>query len=161
MLILVYNFKNYRGIKMKFNKLLIKSHSEVILMSFLYPSALIAMDQLTIIQTDYYTYDGLNFMYRFVFSLLIGLAFGAFSYQSKEILKYKSVRIHIIVWLVIFTLITIFTPLAWLRIVEMPQVLLDIMFNLKLVYLGEQLIILAGFYICLLGYYYLNKKVND
>ena len=25
---------------------------------FLYPSALIAMDQLTIIQTDYYTYDG-------------------------------------------------------------------------------------------------------
>lgn len=145
---------------MKFNKLLIKSHSEVILMSFLYPSALIAMDQLTIIRTGYYTYDGLNFMYRFVFSLLIGLAFGAFAYQSKDILKYKSVRIHIIVWIAIFTLLTIFTPLAWLKIVEIPQILLDIMFNLKLVYLGEQLIILAGFYTCLLGYYYFNKKVN-
>lgn len=146
---------------MKFNKLLIISHIEVILMSFLYPSALIAMDQLTIIQTDYYTYDGFNFMYRFVFSLLIGIAFGTFYYQSKEILKYKSVRVHIIVWIVIFTLITIFTPLAWLKMIEMPQVLTDMMFNLKLVYLGEQLIILGGFYTCLLGYYYFNKKVNQ
>lgn len=143
---------------MKFNKLLIKSHINVILMSFQYPIALIALSQLTIINSDLYTYDGFNFIYRFAFSLLIGLAFGCFAYQSMDMFNFKSVRIHIIVWIVLFILITIFTPLAWMKIIEMPTLLLEIMFKFKLVYLGEQLIILVGFYVCLLGFYYFKKK---
>lgn len=143
---------------MKFNKLLIKSHISVILMSFLYPIALIALSQLTIINSGLYTYDGFNFIYRFAFSLLIGLTFGGFAYQSKDMFKFKSVRIHIIVWIVLFILTTIFTPLAWMKIIEMPTLLLEIMFKFKLVYLGEQLIILVGFYVCLLCFYYFKKK---
>lgn len=143
---------------MKFNKLLIKSHIDVILMSFLYPIAIIALSQLTIINSDLYTYDGFNFIYRFAFSLLIGLAFGGFAYQSKDMLKFKSVRIHIIIWIVLFILITIFTPLAWMKIIEMPTLLVEIMFKFRLVYLSEQLIILVGFYASLLCFYYFKKK---
>ena len=143
---------------MKFNKLLIESHINVILMSFMYPVALIAIRELSIINTGLYTFDKFNFIYRFVFSLLIGLAFGGFAYQSKDMLKFKSVRIHIIVWIISFILITIFTPLAWLKIIEMPTLLFEIMFKFRLVYLGEQLIILVGFYVCLLCFYYFKKK---
>lgn len=143
---------------MKFNKQLIESHMNVILMSFMYPIAIIAIRELSIITTGLYTYDGFNFIYRFAFSLLIGLAFGGFSYQSKDMLKFKSVRIHIIVWIVLFILITVFTPLAWMKIIEMPALLLEIMFKFKLVYLGEQLIILVGFYVCLLCFCYFKKK---
>ena len=90
---------------MKFNKQLIESHMNVILMSFMYPIALIAIRQLSIITTGLYTFDKFNFIYRFAFSLLIGLAFGGFAYQSKDMLKFKSVRIHIIAWIVLFILI--------------------------------------------------------
>ena len=143
---------------MKFNKKLIESHMNVILMSFLYPVAIIAIRELSIITTGFYTFDIFNFIFRFAFSLLIGLAFGGFAYQSKDILKFKSVRIHIIVWIVLFILISIFTPLAWMKIIEMPTLLIEIMFKFKLVYLGEQLIILVGFYVCLLCFYYFKKK---
>lgn len=143
---------------MKFNKQLIESHMKVILMSFMYPSALIAIRELSIITTGLYTFDKFNFIYRFAFSLLIGLALGGFAYQSKDTLKFKSVRIHVIIWIVLFILITIFTPLAWMKIIEMPTLLLEIMFKFKLVYLGEQLIILVGFYVCLLCFYYFKKN---
>jgi len=143
---------------MKFNKQLIESHMNVILMSFMYPIALIAITELSIITTGFYTFDIFNFIYRFAFSLLIGLAFGGFAYQSKEMLKFKSVRIHIIVWIISFILITIFTPLALMKIIEMPTILIEIMFKFRLVYLGEQLIILVGFYVCLLCFYYFKKK---
>lgn len=146
---------------MKTNKEIIKYHLEVVFLSIFYPDILNYINELDVVNNITYTYSATNFLIRFVLSLLIGLALGVFAYKSKEILKYKSVRVHIIVWIVIFTLLTIFTPLAWLKIVEIPQVLIDIMFNLKLIYLGEQLIILGGFYTCLLGYYYLNKKVNQ
>jgi len=143
---------------MKFNKQLIESHMNVILMSFMYPIALIAITELSIITTGFYTFDIFNFIYRFAFSLLIGLAFGGFAYQSKDMLKFKSVRIHIIVWIISFILITIFTPLAWMKIIEMPTLLIEIMFKFRLVYLGEQLLILVGFYVCLLCFYYFKKK---
>jgi hypothetical protein len=130
----------------------------VIIMSFLYPIALIAISELSIITSGFYTFDIFNFIYRFAFSLLIGLAFGGFAYRSKDMLKFKSVRIHIIVWIISYILITIFTPLAWMKIIEMPTLLLEIMFEFRLVYLGEQLIILVGFYVCLLCFYYLKKK---
>lgn len=143
---------------MKFNKQLIESHMNVILMSIQYPVAIIAIRELSIITTGFYTFDIFNFIYRFAFSLLIGLAFGGFAYQSKDMLKFKSVRIHIIVWIISFILITIFTPLAWMKIIEMPTLLIEIMFKFRLVYLGEQLIILVGFYVCLLCFYYFKKK---
>ena len=143
---------------MKFNKLLIESHINIILMSFMYPIALIAIRELSIITTGLYTFDKLNFIYRFAFSLLIGLAFGGFAYQTNEMLKFKSVRIHIIVWIVLFILITIFTPLAWMKIIEMPTLLLELMFKFRLVYIGEQLIILVGFYVSLLCFYYFKKS---
>ena len=114
--------------------------------------------ELSIITTGFYTFNIFNFIYRFAFSLFIGLAFGGFAYQSKDMLKFKSVRIHIIVWIVLFILISIFTPLAWMQIIEMPILLLEIMLKFKLVYLGEQLIILVVLFVCLLCFYYFKKK---
>ncbi len=143
---------------MKFNKQLINSHMNVILMSIQYPVAIIAIRELSIITTGFYTFNIFNFIYRFAFSLLIGLAFAGFAYQSKDMLKFKSVRIHIIIWIVLFMLITIFTPLAWMKIIEIPTLLIEIMFTFRLVYLGEQLIILVGFYVCLLCFYCFKKK---
>lgn len=142
---------------MKFNQILIKNHFEVILLSFLYPIILISIRSLTIITTDLYTYDSINFIYRFLLSFLLGIILYRFAHNSKVILHYKSVRIHIFVWIILFILITIFTPLAWLKIIEMPSILLEIMFNLKLVFLEEQLIILVGFYTSLLCVYYFKK----
>jgi len=45
-----------------------------------------------------------------------------------------------------------------MKIIEMPTLLIEIMFKFRLVYLGEQLIILVGFYVCLLCFYYFKKK---
>lgn len=145
---------------MKKNESLIKYHLEVIFLSVFYADILMYINQLDVVDKITYSYSGKNFIFRFGLYLLIGLVLGNFAYRSKDILSHKSVRNHIIIWIGLYTLITIFTPLAWLKIIEMPQVLTDIMFNLKLVYLGEQLIILVGYYLCLLGYYYTHKKAD-
>jgi len=143
---------------MKNNKSSIKYHLEVVFLSVFYADILMYINQLDVVDKFTYSYSGINFIIRFGLTLLIGLVLGNFAYRSKDILSYKSVRIHIMIWIVLYTLITIFTPLVWLKIIEVPALINEFMFESKLVTLGEQLIILVGFYICLLGYYYSNHK---
>lgn len=143
---------------MKNNKSSIKYHLEVVFLSVFYADILIYINQLDVVDKFTYLYSGINFIIRVGLSLLIGLVLGNFAYRSKDILSYKSVRIHILIWIVLYLLITIFTPLVWLKIIEAPTLINELMFESKLVTLGEQLIILVGFYVCLLGYYYSNYK---
>lgn len=143
---------------MKNNKSSIKYHLEVVFLSVFYADILTYINQLDVVDKFTYSYSGINFIIRFGLTLLIGLVLGNFAYRSKDILSYKSVRIHIIIWIVLYTLITIFTPLVWLKLIEVPALINEFMFESKLVTLGEQLIILVGFYVCLLGYYYSNHK---
>lgn len=143
---------------MKNNKSSIKYHLEVVFLSVFYADILMYINQLDVVDKFTYSYSGINFIIRFGLTLLIGLVLGNFAYRSKDILSYKSVRIHIMVWIVLYTLITIFTPLVRLKLIEVPALINEFMFESKLVTLGEQLIILVGFYVCLLGYYYSNHK---
>lgn len=143
---------------MKNNKSSIKYHLEVVFLSVFYADILMYINQLDVVDEITYSYSGKNFIIRFGLSLLIGLVLGNFAYRSKDILSYKSVRNHIIIWMILYTLITIFTPLVWLKIIEVPALIIQFMFESKLVTLGEQLIILVGFYACLLGYFYTHKK---
>ena len=143
---------------MEINKSSIKYHLEVIFLSVFYADVLVNINQLDVVDQFTYSYSGVNFLIRFGLSLLIGLVLGNFAYRSKEILSYKSVRIHIIAWIVLFTLITIFTPLLWLKLIEVPAFINEFMFKSNLVTVGEQLIILVGFYVCLLAFYYSSQK---
>jgi len=143
---------------MKNNKSSIKYHLEVVFLSVFYADILMYINQLDVVDKFTYSYSGINFIIRFGLTLLIGLVLGNFAYRSKDILSYKPVRIHIMIWIVLYTLITIFTPLVWLKLIEVPALINEFMFESKLVTLGEQLIILVGFYVCLLGYYYSNLR---
>lgn len=143
---------------MKINESSIKYHLEVIFLSVFYADVLVNISQLDVVDKLTYSYSGVNFLIRFGLSLLIGLVLGNFAYRSKEILSHKSVRIHIFVWIALFTLITIFTPLVWLKIIEVPAFINEFMFKSNLVVVGEQLIILVGFYVCLLAFYYSSQK---
>lgn len=145
---------------MKNNESSIKYHLEVVFLSVFYADILIYINQLDVVDKITYSYSVKNFIFRFGLYLLIGLVLGNFAYRSKDILSYKSVRNHIIIWMILYTLITIFTPLVWLKIIEVPAFINQFMFESKLVYLGEQLIILVGYYLCLLGYYSTHKKAD-